>query len=82
MIKPFHYENYAPNRYTVESVFGDGLRIVYSGDDCNQAHLTAEFWDAKQDTYFTDNYLEQLKETPLAQAFRKLDALEQHILRS
>lgn len=85
MVTPFKYEDYAPKkRYTVETVFGKGktVVVVYNGNDRERAHAMTEFWDAKQDTYFTDNFLEQQLETPLARAFRKLDALEQHILNS
>ena len=82
MIKPFNYEDYAPKRYTVETVFGNGRRVVYSGGDRDQALATTEFWDEKQDTYFTDNFLEMQNETPLEVAYRKLDALAAHIRRS
>lgn len=87
MVKPFNYEDYAPKRYTVETVFSrkDGAEkrlVVYNGGDLERAHSMTEFWDEKQDTYFTDNFLEMQNETPLEVAYRKLDALAAHIRRS
>lgn len=87
MVKPFNYKEYDVKRYTVESVFGkrnggEERVVVYNGNDRERALSTTEFWDAKQDTYFIDNYLVRANETPLERAYRKLDALEQHILSS
>ena len=77
--KTFNYEDFVPKRYLVETEFKPGQRaVIYSGDNYETAIEKTNFWDERQNTYFTDTHA-GLAHDALSVAMRKFDALEQYI---
>lgn len=74
---PFKYVE--PSGYEVTTTFDGGkTRVnVYRGSDRDEAVRITEFWDARQDTWFSD--LSKLPQDALSVANRKFDALAEYI---
>lgn len=90
-VAPFVYVEALPaKRYVVETANRhkvDGtevLVVIYEGNNRERAIESANFWDERQNTYFTDRYeaIALLPQDALSVANRKFDALEKHILAS